>query len=220
MPLHIYCVYVCALHPHTRTHTVSDLCATGDHDCEQVCISSPGSFKCACKDGFTLMDDGRSCSGECVNVCVWRHLSKCDHCCTTFNMPCVCVRVCHCQLAATLRQTWCSWSMALRAFVLRTLSWSRSGSTRSSTNWMFLTARLTLDWCSTPAQSNRYVSVFSPHGHQSNPLLLSLINVLPLSSHRSFPWAATTTRKTWRTLWRRWLTWRGEPWPVRPSAIC
>ncbi|KAK5883720.1 hypothetical protein CesoFtcFv8_020017 [Champsocephalus esox] len=37
---------------------VSDLCATGDHDCEQVCISSPGSFKCACKAGFTLMDNG------------------------------------------------------------------------------------------------------------------------------------------------------------------
>ncbi|XP_030597162.1 cartilage matrix protein isoform X1 [Archocentrus centrarchus] len=42
--------------------TVSDLCATGDHDCEQVCISTPGSYKCACKDGFTLLDDGRSCS--------------------------------------------------------------------------------------------------------------------------------------------------------------
>ncbi|KAF6737816.1 Cartilage matrix protein [Oryzias melastigma] len=41
---------------------VSDLCATGDHDCEQVCISTPGSYKCACKDGFTLKDDGRTCS--------------------------------------------------------------------------------------------------------------------------------------------------------------
>ncbi|KAG9355562.1 hypothetical protein JZ751_000400 [Albula glossodonta] len=41
---------------------VSDLCATGDHDCEQVCISTPGSYKCSCKDGFTLMEDGRSCS--------------------------------------------------------------------------------------------------------------------------------------------------------------
>ncbi|XP_036372063.1 cartilage matrix protein [Megalops cyprinoides] len=41
---------------------VSDLCATGDHDCEQVCVSTPGSYKCACKDGFTLMEDGRSCS--------------------------------------------------------------------------------------------------------------------------------------------------------------
>ncbi|XP_030644419.1 cartilage matrix protein [Chanos chanos] len=41
---------------------VSDLCVTGDHDCEQVCISTPGSFKCACNEGYTLMDDGRSCS--------------------------------------------------------------------------------------------------------------------------------------------------------------
>ncbi|XP_054619267.1 cartilage matrix protein isoform X1 [Dunckerocampus dactyliophorus] len=47
---------------------VSDLCATGDHDCQQVCVSSPGSYKCACKEGFTLMDDGRSCSGECVMI--------------------------------------------------------------------------------------------------------------------------------------------------------
>ncbi|KAG5264497.1 hypothetical protein AALO_G00254880 [Alosa alosa] len=41
---------------------VSDLCATGDHDCEQVCISTPGSFKCACHDGHTLKEDGRTCS--------------------------------------------------------------------------------------------------------------------------------------------------------------
>ncbi|XP_072562099.1 cartilage matrix protein [Paramormyrops kingsleyae] len=41
---------------------VSDLCATGDHDCEQVCISVPGSYKCACNEGFTLMEDGRSCN--------------------------------------------------------------------------------------------------------------------------------------------------------------
>lgn len=87
MPQHIlYCVYVCVLHAHT--HTVSDLCATGDHDCEQVCISSPGSYKCACKDGFTLMDDGRSCSGECLcmkvfvqvrSLCSWSNA----HCCVS-----------------------------------------------------------------------------------------------------------------------------------------
>ncbi|XP_064203249.1 cartilage matrix protein [Anguilla rostrata] len=41
---------------------VTDLCASGDHDCKQVCISKPGSYKCACKKGFTLMEDGRSCS--------------------------------------------------------------------------------------------------------------------------------------------------------------
>lgn len=55
------CTVSCA-----HTDTVSDLCATGDHDCQQVCISTPGSYKCACKDGFTLMDNGRTCSGECV----------------------------------------------------------------------------------------------------------------------------------------------------------
>ncbi|XP_010871563.2 cartilage matrix protein [Esox lucius] len=41
--------------------TVADLCATGDHDCQQVCISAPGSFKCACKEGFDLQEDGKSC---------------------------------------------------------------------------------------------------------------------------------------------------------------
>ncbi|TRZ01129.1 hypothetical protein DNTS_007854 [Danionella cerebrum] len=45
---------------------VVDLCATGDHDCEHICISTPGSFKCACREGFTLMNDNRSCS-ECSN---------------------------------------------------------------------------------------------------------------------------------------------------------
>ncbi|XP_043994594.1 cartilage matrix protein [Gambusia affinis] len=49
--------------------TVSDLCATGDHDCQQVCISTPGSYKCACKDGFTLMDNGRTCSA-CGNAAI------------------------------------------------------------------------------------------------------------------------------------------------------
>lgn len=82
-----------------HTHTVSDLCATGDHDCEQVCISSPGSYKCACKDGFTLMDDGRSCSGECV-MCVHlrRYLSKSPRCAPTVTRPEVSdiIRACHC----------------------------------------------------------------------------------------------------------------------------
>ncbi|XP_038965345.1 cartilage matrix protein isoform X1 [Rattus norvegicus] len=43
---------------------VSDLCATGDHYCEQVCVSSPGSYTCACHEGFTLNSDGKTC-----NVC-------------------------------------------------------------------------------------------------------------------------------------------------------
>ncbi|XP_013861142.1 cartilage matrix protein isoform X1 [Austrofundulus limnaeus] len=49
---------------------VSDLCDTGDHDCEQVCTSTPGSYKCGCREGFTLMDDGRSCSAACSNAAI------------------------------------------------------------------------------------------------------------------------------------------------------
>ncbi|XP_078236333.1 matrilin-1 [Pogona vitticeps] len=41
---------------------VSDLCATGDHDCQQICVSSGASYTCACKEGFTLNADGKTCS--------------------------------------------------------------------------------------------------------------------------------------------------------------
>ncbi|XP_039585154.1 cartilage matrix protein [Passer montanus] len=41
---------------------VSDLCATGDHDCEQVCVSTPGAYRCACRDGFSLNSDGKTCT--------------------------------------------------------------------------------------------------------------------------------------------------------------
>ncbi|XP_072465732.1 cartilage matrix protein isoform X2 [Notamacropus eugenii] len=41
---------------------VSDLCATGDHDCQQICNSSPGSYTCSCHDGFILNSDGKTCS--------------------------------------------------------------------------------------------------------------------------------------------------------------
>ena len=76
------CVYVCAcmcvcvcMHVCVCVGSaVSDLCATGDHDCEQVCISAPGSFKCACREGQTLMEDGRSCSGEFMCFCVYVHV--------------------------------------------------------------------------------------------------------------------------------------------------
>ncbi|XP_025781777.1 cartilage matrix protein [Puma concolor] len=48
----------------SRHSVVSDLCVTGDHDCEQVCLSSPGSYTCACREGFALNSDGKTC-----NVC-------------------------------------------------------------------------------------------------------------------------------------------------------
>lgn len=39
-----------------------DLCAEGKHDCEQICVSSPGSFTCDCNKGYKLNDDKKTCS--------------------------------------------------------------------------------------------------------------------------------------------------------------
>ncbi|KAM7138865.1 cartilage matrix protein [Macrochelys suwanniensis] len=41
---------------------VSDLCVSGDHDCQQICVSTDRSYTCACKEGFTLNNDGKTCS--------------------------------------------------------------------------------------------------------------------------------------------------------------
>lgn len=29
--------------------------------CAHICVSSPGSYKCECHEGFTLMADGKTC---------------------------------------------------------------------------------------------------------------------------------------------------------------
>ncbi|XP_049590228.1 matrilin-4 isoform X3 [Syngnathus scovelli] len=58
---------------------VIDLCAEGKHDCEQICVSSPGAFTCDCEQGFTLEPDNKTCSmldfcsfgnGTCEHECV------------------------------------------------------------------------------------------------------------------------------------------------------
>ncbi|XP_075053850.1 matrilin-1 [Mixophyes fleayi] len=41
---------------------ITDLCSTGDHDCQQICVSAPGSYTCACRDGYTLNEDGKTCN--------------------------------------------------------------------------------------------------------------------------------------------------------------
>ncbi|KAF2988224.1 hypothetical protein EK904_003862 [Melospiza melodia maxima] len=52
----------CLKPPPPLLAVVSDLCATGDHDCEQVCVSTPGAYRCACRDGFSLNSDGKTCT--------------------------------------------------------------------------------------------------------------------------------------------------------------
>lgn len=47
---------------------LDSLCDTlADELCAHTCISIPGSYKCECRRGFTLMDDGKSCQQKDVS---------------------------------------------------------------------------------------------------------------------------------------------------------
>lgn len=48
-----------------------DECAKPDNGgCEQRCVNTLGSFKCACDPGYELAPDKKSCEGNSVFVCV------------------------------------------------------------------------------------------------------------------------------------------------------
>ena len=40
-----------------------DECKTGAHSCDQICTNTVGSYRCACVQGYTLLEDGLSCAG-------------------------------------------------------------------------------------------------------------------------------------------------------------
>ncbi|XP_047600610.1 matrilin-4 isoform X3 [Lutra lutra] len=40
-----------------------DLCAEGEHGCQHQCVSTPGTFHCACNPGYLLAADNKSCLG-------------------------------------------------------------------------------------------------------------------------------------------------------------
>lgn len=42
----------------------SELCEVVDHQCQHICVSSPASYRCQCRKGFTLNPDGKTCKGE------------------------------------------------------------------------------------------------------------------------------------------------------------
>ncbi|MEQ2218176.1 hypothetical protein XENOCAPTIV_030585, partial [Xenoophorus captivus] len=42
----------------------SDMCKVVEHQCQHICVSSPSSYKCKCRKGFTLNLDGKTCKGE------------------------------------------------------------------------------------------------------------------------------------------------------------
>ncbi|XP_028326883.1 matrilin-2-like [Gouania willdenowi] len=60
----------------------SDLCEEVNHQCQHICVSSPSSYRCQCRKGFTLNPDGKTCRAE--DACaVVEH--GCQHICA--NVP-------------------------------------------------------------------------------------------------------------------------------------
>ncbi|XP_059920710.1 matrilin-2-like isoform X1 [Gadus macrocephalus] len=39
----------------------SDMCEMTDHQCQHICVSSPASYRCKCRLGYTLNTDGKTC---------------------------------------------------------------------------------------------------------------------------------------------------------------
>ncbi|XP_070691399.1 matrilin-2-like isoform X3 [Pempheris klunzingeri] len=61
---------------------VSEMCEVVDHQCQHICVSSPASYRCKCRKGFTLNPDGKTCKAE--DMCaVVDH--GCEHICA--NLP-------------------------------------------------------------------------------------------------------------------------------------
>ncbi|NWI86648.1 MATN3 protein, partial [Pitta sordida] len=55
-----------------------DTCAPGRHECDQICVSTNGSYACDCYEGYTLNPDKKTCSAmdmcapgrhDCAQVC-------------------------------------------------------------------------------------------------------------------------------------------------------
>uniref|UniRef100_A0A3P8WWM1 Matrilin 4 n=1 Tax=Cynoglossus semilaevis TaxID=244447 RepID=A0A3P8WWM1_CYNSE len=66
-----------------------DLCSEGKHDCEQICISSPGVYTCACNQGYTLNQDKKTCTV--IDYCSFGNHSCDQECVSVLNgYHCIC----------------------------------------------------------------------------------------------------------------------------------
>nr|XP_055201583.1 matrilin-4 isoform X2 [Nyctereutes procyonoides] len=67
-----------------------DLCAEGGHGCQHQCVSTPGTFRCACNPGYQLAEDSKSCLA--IDHCGFGNHSCQHECVNTFGGP-----RCHCR---------------------------------------------------------------------------------------------------------------------------
>src|SRR4029434_10274252 len=75
------CVCVCVCVCVCLCPTEEDECSKPDNGgCEQRCVNTLGSFKCACDPGYELAPDKKSCEGKrdmCVYLCLYVQLVRC-----------------------------------------------------------------------------------------------------------------------------------------------
>lgn len=58
-----------------------NLCAGGTHGCQHQCLSTPGTYRCACNPGFQLATDSKSCLA--IDLCAGGE-HGCEHHCVSF----------------------------------------------------------------------------------------------------------------------------------------
>uniref|UniRef100_A0A3B3XNV2 VWFA domain-containing protein n=1 Tax=Poecilia mexicana TaxID=48701 RepID=A0A3B3XNV2_9TELE len=51
-----------------KSKLCGDMCKVVEHQCQHICVSSPASYRCRCRKGFTLNPDGKTCKGESLTV--------------------------------------------------------------------------------------------------------------------------------------------------------
>ncbi|KAI3361483.1 hypothetical protein L3Q82_013631, partial [Scortum barcoo] len=65
----------------------SEMCEVVDHQCQHTCVSSPASYRCKCRKGFTLNPDGKTCKE--IDFCdLGNH--GCEHDCVSVPQSYIC----------------------------------------------------------------------------------------------------------------------------------